>query len=138
VLASAARGDGGGRVVLDGPDDDESGPGAICVETDDGKLVVTYLKQSKIGVAFDPPTWPRVEKIEPNSLSTDLTELKPGLLLLQIEGTDVARSHMSEAFAIFARKGVSQLVVVPCQSASDQRTHIATLSGVRCFRQAAR
>jgi RNA:NAD 2'-phosphotransferase (TPT1/KptA family) len=93
---------------------------------------------SKIGVAFDPPTWPRVEKIEPNSLSTDLTELKPGLLLLQIEGTDVARSHMSEAFAIFARKGVSQLVVVPCQSASDQRTHIASLSGVRCFRQAAR
>lgn len=138
VLASAARGDGGGRVVLDGPDDDDSGPGAVCVETDDGKLVVTYLKQSKIGVAFDPPTWPRVEKIEPNSLSTDLTELKPGLLLLQIEGTDVARSHMSEAFAIFARKGVSQLVVVPCQSASDQRTHIASLSGVRCFRQAAR
>jgi hypothetical protein len=103
ALASVARGDGGGRVVLEHPDD----PGAVCAETDDGKLVVTYLKEGRIGVAFDPPTWPRVEKTEPNSLSTKLTQLKAGLLLLQIEGTDVARLPMSEAFAIFAKKGAA-------------------------------
>ena len=110
AIASAARGDDGGTTADDaagGPGDDSS-PGAVCAEAEDGKLLVTYLKEGRIGVAFDPPTWPRVEKIEPNSLSTKLTELKAGLLLIQIEGTDVARLPMSEAFAIFAKAGVSQ------------------------------
>lgn len=107
VIASAARGDGGGRVVVNEPVDD-SGPGAVCAQAEDGTLVVTYLKQGAIGVAFDPPTWPRLLKIEQNSLSTDLKELQAGLILHQIEGIDVARLPMADAFAIFARAGVSQ------------------------------
>ena len=115
ALASAARGDGGGRVVVDGEprppskapvDVDDGSPGAVCVYGEDGSLIVTFLKQGPIGVAFDPPTWPRVLKIEPNSLSTKLKELKPGLVLYQIEGIDVARVAMSEAFPIFQRAGV--------------------------------
>lgn len=135
AFASAARGDGGGRVVLESPDD----PGAVCAETDDGKLVVTYLKEGRIGVAFDPPTWPRVEKTEPNSLSTKLTQLKEGLLLLQIEGTDVARLPMSEAFAIFAKKGAAQPRRLALgQSSPDRLTNDARLCGCLLSRKAAR
>ena len=87
-------------------DVDDGSPGAVCVYGEDGSLIVTFLKQGPIGVAFDPPTWPRVLKIEPNSLSTKLKELKPGLVLYQIEGIDVARVAMSDAFPIFQRAGV--------------------------------
>lgn len=46
-----------------------------------------------------------MQHIEETGLATQLKELRGGLILTQIHGTDVARMPMNEAFAIFMKAG---------------------------------